>query len=140
MKPLDPETLIEMLPATPDDIERGLLTFEHVAPVEFRSPGFIRYAIKEGWTRPEVVGVDGRRQYLITWHPANDGGFFVDIAQSLAPGGNIGFICAAMDGLAARQRAPYIRFATKRRGLARAVAPYGYTPEAVLCVKGLATA
>jgi len=136
VKPLTPKQLIELLPAGTLDLRPALKAFDDFAPLEFRSPGFLREAISEGWTTPQLVNVSGVPAYLLTYHLSTDGGLWIDVAQTLDADAPYAALIAGVDLLAQKHRAKYTRFLTKRRGIATVMQEHGFFPESVMMTKG----
>lgn len=141
VKFLKPNQFIELLPATPEVTAAALLRFETVMPTEFRDPGFLKTAIAQGRTIPQVVHVDGRPAYFLTYHNSPDGGLWADVAQRI-PGAShsvasLELLAHAFELLAHNSAARYIRFTTARAGLVQVAQSLGYVPEAVLMSKGV---
>jgi hypothetical protein len=129
---------IQILPAELSEATRYMDAFEVACPVLFREPGRLKRALAEGWMRISTVLVDGRPAWLLGWQLTDDAGLWVHIAQTAAAGVPFSTLDGALDALADKVGARYIRFATHRRGLARRAQSLGYTPEAVILTKGIA--
>lgn len=136
MKPMTPTQLVELLPADPATADAALRQFEALTPLGFREPGQMRRLVEEGFTIPTVIAVRDVPSYLLTYHLTPDGGLFIDVAQTLK-GSEATFAdwAVGVNQLAAREGSRYIRFTTKRRGLAAISQPYGFTPISVVMGK-----
>lgn len=135
MKPIAPDELVELL--SPEDamVDVALRQFEFTAPVLFREPGCCRQLIAEGWTTASQINWQGRPAFVVTWHVTPDGGFWLDIAQTLGTRAPFAVLVAAMEQFAREKVCRYIRFLTLRRGLVTLAQQHGYAAEAVLLSK-----
>ena len=135
MKPLSPDELIELV--TPDAamLDAALRRFDTAAPVLCREPGYCKQLVDEGWLQSTQINWQGRPVFVIAWHVTPDGGFWLDIAQTLGAGAPFDVLVRAVEGFARQQHCRYIRFLTMRRGLVHLAQQRGYSPEAVLLTK-----
>ena len=137
MKALTKTELIELCPPDGATLAGALSRFETAAPVLCREHGYCRELIAEGWSKPVQINCAGRPVFLICYRQTFDGGFWVDIAQTLNGGAPTAVMFETVEKLARQSGARYMRFATMRRGLVKLACQFGFEPEAVLCVKQL---
>ena len=138
MKSITPQQCVALLPADPAQLDAVLLRFEDLISTLFWQPGDCKRMVDEGWIKPAVVSVDEVPAYFVGFHLTDDRGLWIDIAQTLGKGAPYSVLCSGLDQLAARERARYIRFYTRRRGIADRAQESGYQPEAVLMTKAVA--
>ena len=134
MKLISQKQLIELLPAKEptDDLLRA---FESFTPMEFRQPGHCARMVRNGLTQPLTVSFDSIPAFLITYHITDDGGLWLDIAQTLRSGAPTAALVDALDLLAKQTCSRYVRFSTKRRGLVKLGNLNGYKAEGVIMCK-----
>jgi len=143
MIPLTPAQATDLLPSE-TAVDQALLRFEGIASPQFWRPGDCRRMIDEGWVKLATLAVNSRPAYLIGYHLTDDGGLWLDLAQRIpdAPIGSgldsCALLAAGAEQLARQLRCRYLRFYTRRRGLAAHAGAFGFTAEAVMLTKGLA--
>lgn len=138
MRVLTQDELIELLPATPAQVETCLAAFELAAPILCREPGYVKLLAAEGWIQTNVVAVDSEPAYLIGWHVTPDRGFWFDVVVSVN-GRQIPYnqVAAIVEKLAKEKHCRYVRWVTLRRGIAKWARDIGYQAEAVILTKKL---
>jgi hypothetical protein len=137
MRTLSQDQIVELLPCEGALVDEALRKFESAAPLLCREAGRMKHLVDEGWIKLGLVQVNGVDAFVIGWRLAPDGGFWVEVAQSLGSGASLRSFIAIVDRLAVEARAPYVRCATYRRGLVRMLRGAGYVPEAVVLTKVL---
>lgn len=137
MKCLGPAELFSFLP--PDDGRLDLIcrAFDEVLPFEFRRPGEVLRAVKEGFLEQSDVAVNGAHAMTLLHHCTIDGGLAVDVAQTVRREGNCLTLFAAADEIARQKQCRYVTFHTARRGMVRLAMRCGYRPDYVGMVKGI---
>jgi hypothetical protein len=137
VKTLKPDELIELLPATPQQLTDLLAKFELAAPILCREPGYVKHLAAEGWIENSIVAIGGRQAFLIGWHITPDQGFWFDVVITLHTGAPYTACVEAVEQLARQRRCKYIRWVTLRRGIVKWAQDLGYTAEAVILTKKL---
>jgi hypothetical protein len=129
--------MVDLLPANLADSVPHLDAFETACPIPYTTQGYVRRAVAEGETTLTTISVDGVPAWKLGWRRTNDGGVWIDLCQSIAPGCDFRHAVKAAEHLARQCGAHYLRFATHRAGMARLTRGLGYTPEAVVLSKDL---
>ena len=136
MKPITPSEAVAVLPAEKSVCDAALLRFEDLISTQFWSQGDCKRMIDEGWIQTATVCVSEVPAYLLGYHFTDDGGLWIDIAQSLPGGTGDGrHLNQAIDMIAMKERRRYVRFYTARHGLVEFQRANGYEVEAVLLTK-----
>ncbi len=135
---LSQNELIQLLPPDPALVDAPLRAFEALLPTEFRAPGFLKRAITEGWTIPVQVTLADGPAFLLAYHRTWDSGLWIDCAKALRPHAPSLALWQGLETLAKLGGAPYVRFATPRRGLVRYAQEVGFKVESVMLGKGIA--
>ena len=135
MKPLTADELVELLPPDEATLDAALRRFDVASPGFCREPGYCKQLIDEGWMTPAQINWNGKPAFIITWHLAPDGGFWLDLAQTLDSGAPFDVLTDSIERIAREKRCRYIRFLTLRRGLVRLTQQRGYRPETVMFTK-----
>jgi len=137
MKAIGPTELIELLPASTEDISTLEARLTLAAPTSFRRQDRIREAIAVGWTTPETISINGVVAYVVCWNKTFDGGLWINVAQAITGKGDHSALFLGCEMIAHREHCDYVRFSTSRRGLVRRAQLKGYVPDAVLMTKEL---
>jgi hypothetical protein len=134
---LSSEQCIELVRSNLIESGMHLDEFETACPIPYTRPGYTRRAVAEGETTLTTVTVDGQPAWTLGWRRTNDGGFWIDLCQSIQRGFDFRHALQAAEHLARQSGAHYLRFATHRAGMARLCRSVGYTAEAVVLSKPL---
>ena len=139
MKPASEKQLVDLLTDDGGALSDVLQKFERVICVsnKFWRPGNCKRLMLEGFIRPAVVSVDQVPAYLLGFHKSDDGGLWIDIAQTLDQGGRYPDLIAGIEKLARLEGCNHVRFFTSRRGVAERTRQAGFQVEAVLLTKAL---
>jgi hypothetical protein len=135
MKPMTTDQLVQLLPPDEATVDAALRRFEVAAPVLCREPGHCRHLVDEGWMASSQINWNDKPAFLIAWRVTDDGGFWLELAQTLGSGAPFDVLTETVERLAREKRCRYIRFLTLRRGLVHLAQSRGCRPEAVLLTK-----
>lgn len=110
--------------------------FEHFAGLQFTTPGFLNYAVREGWLTAEQINFNGVPGFVMFWGVTMDHGLAINACQTLNQGVPIDVAFAAADLIRQREGLKFVRFASTRPGLLHCAEKFGFKFDTVVMVKG----
>ena len=135
MKTLSTAEAIELLPADAEARAEGSQRFAAELWPANESFGALEDAVRDGRLESEVLWRDTQQLFTIWWFKDYRRSTMVIVGvASLTQSDRFAELIASTAHIARREGCAWLQFQTKRRGLARKAAAYGFTVDTVVCL------